>query len=168
MTGLQDGQPLSDVVRVAKASGFTEPDPRDDLNGMDVARKALILARLSGWRMELKDVAVESMVPQTMAGLDTAAFMDQLGSLDADMACRLEETAAAGCRLRYVASAKDGQLTVGLKAVGPDSALFHLRGTDNLVSVKTKWYDENDLVIQGRGAGFDATAAGVLADLLSF
>ena len=166
MSGLQAGQPFSAVVREAHRLGYTEPDPRDDLGGVDVARKALILARGLGWRLALEDVAITGLYPAEMAARSVAEFMDALPSLDAQFRAQVEAAAASGKVLRYVAAIADGRCTVGPAAVEANSPLGHLRGADNLVEFHTGWYQPTPLVIQGRGAGADATAAGVLSDIL--
>ena len=166
--GLEEGRAFSAVVADAKRLGYTEPDPRDDLSGLDVARKALILARRLGWRLELADVAVESLYPAHMSAehLSVDAFMARLPELDADVAARAAAAAADGAVLRYAAVVEAGAARVGLTPVPRDSPLGRLKGTDNLVEMATDVYDAAPLVLQGRGAGAAATAAGVLADLL--
>lgn len=166
MTGLQQGRPLSEVVREAHKLGYTEPDPRDDLGGVDVARKALILARGLGWRVELADVQVTSLYPAHMEGLSVADFLTALPELDTEFARQVEEARARGKVLRYAATVAAGQCRVAPTLVDAASPLGRLSGTDNLVEFYTRWYDPNPLVIQGRGAGVDATASGVLADLI--
>jgi homoserine dehydrogenase len=166
MTGLQAGRPLSEVVREAHKLGYTEPDPRDDLGGVDVARKALILARGLGWWMELADVQVTSLYPAHMEGLSVADFLAALPELDAEFASQVEAAQAQGKVLRYAATVAEGRCQVGPTLVDAASPLGRLSGTDNLVEFYTRWYDPNPLVIQGRGAGVDATASGVLADLI--
>lgn len=166
MTGLQAGQPFSEVVREAHARGYTEPDPRDDLSGLDVARKALILARGSGYRLELADVAVTGLYPDDLAALSVADFMDALPQLDAEMARTCAQAQAQDSCLRYVASVSEGALSVGPRMVPLDSPLGQLSGTDNLVQFTSQWYTPLPLVIQGRGAGVEATAAGVLSDIV--
>lgn len=166
MTGLQAGRAFSEVVTDAHAQGYTEPDPRDDLSGLDMARKALILARGMGLCLEMADVAVESLYPASLADLSVPAFMQALPSLDADMQARVAEATARGQRLRYVATVSAEGLAVGPAAVPADSALGQLQGTDNLVQFTSQWYAPQPLVIQGRGAGVEATAAGVLSDIV--
>ncbi|KAK3284569.1 hypothetical protein CYMTET_7792 [Cymbomonas tetramitiformis] len=169
MSGLEDGKAFSQVVREAKAAGYTEPDPRDDLSGTDVARKALILARLQGWRLELADVTVESLFPTEMGpdSMPLNNFMNEgLLALDAPIAKRVEEAAASDGALRYAATVQDGKCTVGLVVVPKQSALGQLRGTDNLLEVCSGCYNPNPLVLQGRGAGTETTASGILADIL--
>lgn len=166
LTELGRGKPFSDAVRRAMALGYTEPDPRDDLSGMDVARKALILARLMGFRGELGDIKVESLVPDVARGWSREQFLERLGELDADWAQRVAEAKQRGLVLRYVASATRQRVSVGLRAVPLSSPFAGLRGTDNQVVFTTARYRENPLVITGPGAGPAVTAAGVLNDVL--
>lgn len=166
MTGLQAGQPLSRVVQEAHAQGYTEPDPRDDLGGLDVARKALILARGMGLQLEMEDVTVTGLYPPAMDALSISGFLDALSTLDADMGQQCREAAHRHQCLRYVASVTPEALTVGPQTVPLASPLGQLAGTDNLVQFSSHWYSPQPLVIQGRGAGVDATAAGVLSDIV--
>lgn len=166
MSGLQAGHSFSEVVREAHQLGYTEPDPRDDLGGVDVARKALILARGMGWKMELADVAVTSLYPAAMESLSVADFMAALPELDAGFREQVEQAAVQGQVLRYAATIADGRCRVGPTFVDAATPLGRLSGTDNLVEFYTRWYNPNPLVIQGRGAGVDATASGVLADII--
>jgi homoserine dehydrogenase len=166
MTGLQEGRPFSEVVREAHKLGYTEPDPRDDLGGVDVARKALILARGLGWRLDMADVAVTGLYPAAMADLSVAEFMAALPDLDAHFSGLVADAAADGKVLRFAATVEDGACQVGPVAVSADSPLGRLSGTDNLIEITSRWYQPNPLVIQGRGAGVDATAAGVLSDIV--
>lgn len=166
MTGLQAGRPFSAVVAEAHRLGYTEPDPRDDLGGLDVARKALILARGLGWRMEMNDIQVRGLYPAEMSDLTVAEFMTALPQLDADFRDRVEAAAVEGKVLRYAATIEDGRCRVGLVAVDAAGPLGRLGGTDNLVEFRTRWYDPNPLVVQGRGAGVEVTASGVLSDMI--
>jgi homoserine dehydrogenase len=166
MSGLQAGEAFSAVVREAHRLGYTEPDPRDDLGGVDVARKALILARGLGWRLSLDDVQVEGLYPAAMSHLSVAEFMDALPELDAHFQAQVAEASARGMALRYAAQVADGACRVGPTLVPANTPLGRLSGTDNLVEFTTRWYTPNPLVIQGRGAGVDATAAGVLSDII--
>ncbi|GIV76176.1 MAG: homoserine dehydrogenase [Litorilinea sp.] len=166
MTGLQEGRRFSEIVREAHRLGYTEPDPRDDLGGIDVARKALILARGLGWRLDLADVQVTGLYPPEMDSLSVQEFLDALPQLDETFQRQVAEAAAQGQVLRYAATVEGQQCRVGPTLVSADSPLGRLRGTDNLVEFHTRWYHPNPLVIQGRGAGVDATAAGVLSDIV--
>jgi homoserine dehydrogenase len=166
MTGLQEGKPFSAIVREAHRLGYTEPDPRDDLGGVDVARKALILARGLGWQLDLDDIEVQGLYPASMDGMTVAEFMDALPQLDEEFQRRVAEAQGAGKVLRFAAQVENRVCRVGPTTVNAASPLGRLSGTDNLVEFTTHWYTPNPLVIQGRGAGADATAAGVLSDVI--
>lgn len=159
--------PFSALVREAHALGYTEPDPRDDLSGIDVARKLVILAREAGWPLSLSDVAVESLVPPALAALTPAAFMQRLDELDAPMAAKLAEARASGGVLRHVARLDHaGNASVRLLVLPASHPFAHTRLTDNVVQFRTRRYCDNPLLVQGPGAGPEVTAAGVFADLL--
>ena len=161
-------QPFSELVREARALGYTEPDPRDDLSGLDVARKLVILAREAGRPLSLTDVRIESLVPESLRDVDVDTFLARAGELDAPMQARLDAARAAGCGLRHIASLdRDGRATVGVQALPADHACMHTRLTDNLVQFTTTRYAENPLVVQGPGAGPEVTAAGVFGDVLT-
>lgn len=166
-TGLQAGEAFSALVRQARASGYTEPDPRDDLGGMDVARKALILARTMGWPLELCRIQVEGLFPDTMNQGTVQEFMQKTVDLDEFYRQRVATAAAQDQVLRYVATIDHGQAQVGLQEVPRRSPLGQLQGTDNLIAFHTDVYADAPLVLQGRGAGVHGTAAGVMADLVA-
>jgi aspartokinase/homoserine dehydrogenase 1 len=154
-------------VRRAKEQGYTEPDPRDDLSGLDVARKLVILARECGWSTRLEDVRVEGLVPDALARVAPAEFMERLAELDGPIGARFEHARSQGRVLRYVARlASDGEARVGLAELPREHAFAHGRGTDNVVQFTTARYATNPLVVQGPGAGPEVTAAGLFADLL--
>ncbi|GLQ48288.1 hypothetical protein GCM10007862_33390 [Dyella lipolytica] len=163
-----DGKrPFSTLLREAHALGYTEPDPRDDLSGTDVARKLVILAREAGWPLSLQDVAVESLVPQHLAELPLESFMERLDELDEPMAERLALAHGEHGVLRHVASLdRDGHAQVRLHVLPSSHAFAHTRLTDNIVQFHTQRYRDNPLLVQGPGAGPEVTAAGVFADLL--
>ncbi len=163
-----DGRvPFSALVREARTAGYTEPDPRDDLSGRDVARKLVILAREMGRALSLDDVEVESLVPDALRAATPAQFMERLEVLDAPLLARLELARARGCVLRHVAHLdREGRANVSLAELPPDHAFAHARLTDNVVQFTTRRYRDNPLVVQGPGAGPEVTAAGVFADLL--
>jgi len=146
--------------------GYTEPDPREDLSGMDVGRKALILARLLGYRGELSRQAVESLVPKWGRTLPLPRFLERLAKLDGGWKRRVEATRAQGNALRYVATVTPGKIAVGLKPVPLSSPLASIKGSDNQLVFTTARYKTNPLVIRGPGAGAEVTAAGVLNDIL--
>ncbi len=166
LTDIGRGKPFSETLRQAMGLGFTEPDPRDDLSGMDVARKALILARLLGFRGELSDVTVESLVPLAYRKLPLATFLARLEQQDASWAERQAAAQKQERVLRYVLLATPRRVQVGLRAVPLSHPLAGLRGTDNQIVFTTTRYREHPLVITGPGAGPAVTAAGVLNDLL--
>jgi aspartokinase/homoserine dehydrogenase 1 len=158
---------FSALVREAHAHGYTEPDPRDDLSGVDVARKLVILAREAGWPLSLEEVEVESLVPAELATLPVEDFLERLEELDAPMAARLAEARAHGSVLRHVASLdRDGRASVRLDMLPAAHPFAHTRLTDNVVQFRTRRYCDNPLLVQGPGAGPEVTAAGVFADLL--
>ena len=160
-------QPFSALVREAHALGYTEPDPRDDLSGLDVARKLVILAREAGWPLSMEDVAVESLVPPALAALPLEACLQRLDELDAPMAAKLAAARAEGGVLRHVAHLdRHGRASVRLAVLPATHAFAHTRLTDNVVQFSTRRYCDNPLLVQGPGAGPEVTAAGVFADLL--
>lgn len=160
-------RPFSELVLEAKALGYTEPDPRDDLSGMDVARKLVILSREMGMDVGLDSVTVESLVPDSLSQLSREGFLQRLTEIDAPMQERLAAAQAEGKVLRHVAHLdRDGGLRVGLAALPAEHAFAHLRLTDNVVQFRTRRYDANPLIVQGPGAGPEVTAAGVFSDLL--
>lgn len=169
MSELEDGKPLSQVVKAAKSLGFTEPDPRDDLSGMDVARKALILARLLGWRINLDSVEIESLFPEEM-GANVMSVQDFLDCgvllLDEEIQERVNKASLNGNVLRYVCMIEGSRCEVGIQELPKDSPLGRLRGSDNVLEIYSRCYNDQPLVVQGAGAGNDTTAAGVLADIV--
>lgn len=159
--------PFSSIVQVARQKGFTEPDPRDDLSGMDVARKLVILAREIGLMLELSDVHVEGLVPETLRACDVDEFTRRLPEFDQSMAATLAQSVAAGEVLRYVGRIDAaGAATVGLVRLPASHAFAHIALTDNVVRFATRRYNQNPLIVQGPGAGPEVTAGGVFADLL--
>jgi aspartokinase/homoserine dehydrogenase 1 len=161
-------KPFSEIVRDAKARGYTEPDPRDDLSGTDVARKAVILAREAGLAVEMSDIAVESLVPAALANASVEEFMKRLPDFDAPMAERVAKAKKDGKVLRYVASidVKAGTAKVGLEAFAPSHPFANISLTDNIVQFVTGRYCDNPLIVRGPGAGPAVTAGGIFADLL--
>ncbi len=160
-------KPFSELLREAHALGYTEPDPRDDLSGMDVARKLVILAREAGLSLSMADVQVQGLVPDALRDADRGAFMAGLAALDAPMQAALDAARANDCVLRYVARLEaNGSAKVALQELPADHAFAHLRLTDNCVQFTTHRYRDNPLVVQGPGAGPEVTAAGVFSDLL--
>ncbi|KAL4765670.1 homoserine dehydrogenase [Aspergillus foveolatus] len=164
----------SEVVSQAKELGYTEPDPRDDLNGMDVARKLTILARIAGLDVQSPDsFPIESLIPAELSSLPSSAdgiaqFMARLPEFDSQMAAIKEGAEKAGKVVRYVGSVDVAkkEVRVGLQQFDKDSAIAGLKGSDNIISFYTRRYGSNPLIVQGAGAGGDVTAMGVTADLL--
>ena len=159
--------PFSEIVRDAKQRGYTEPDPRDDLSGMDVARKLIILGREMGLELELSDVQIESLVPSGLESASIDEFMEQLPRYDAAMRDRVKSARERGKVLRYVGRVTaDGKATVGLVELDARHAFANIALTDNVVRYATRRYCDNPLIVQGPGAGPEVTAGGVFADLL--
>ena len=160
-------QAFSDIVRDAKLNGFTEPDPRDDLSGTDVARKLIILARELGQKLELGDFPVQNLVPEELREVPVEEFLERLADSDQEMAALFEKARAAGKKLRYVATLDaGGGASVKLEQIPLDNAFNNIELTDNLVQFASDRYSTNPLVIQGPGAGPAVTAGGVFGDLL--
>src|SRR6266702_1732179 len=160
------GKRFSEALRGAIAKGYPEPDPRDDLSGMDVARKALILGRLVGFPGELADVAVESLVPEGADRLPVEHFLERLEEYDAEWAKRVTAARGRGGVLRYRAIVTPRRIRVGLVVVNASSPMASLNGTDNQFIFTTMRYKKNPLVITGPGAGPAVTAGGILNDVL--
>lgn len=163
-----DGQqPFSALVKQAKALGYTEPDPREDLSGTDVARKLVILAREIGLELELDQVKISSLIPEGLEQGSIEHFLTGLEDHDEAMQRRFEQAKAADQVLRFVGKIDEqGQASVSLQALPSSHPFARIQLTDNIVLFKTARYNKNPLVIQGPGAGPEVTAAGVFADLL--
>ncbi len=157
-----------DVVKEAQEKGYTEPDPRDDLSGLDFMRKMLILARDAGYSLEAADVQLENMLPQ--AALDAGSVTEFYAALKAEDAYfNAIKTASEsnGKVLRYIGKLENGQVSITLQQVGANHAFYSLSGSDNVISFTTERYKERPLVVKGPGAGAEVTAAGVFADLVN-
>jgi aspartokinase/homoserine dehydrogenase 1 len=162
-----EGRRFSEVVREAKENGYTEPDPRDDLNGMDVARKILILAREAGWDLEPSHINVENLVPEACRGdMPVSEFLDALAQHDDHFDAMRKKAESQGKKLRYMAVLREGVVTIGLTAVDAQHPFYSLSGTDNIILLTTERYHERPMVIRGPGAGAAVTAAGVFADII--
>jgi aspartokinase/homoserine dehydrogenase 1 len=163
-----DGRvPFSELVRDAHRMGFTEPDPREDLSGQDVARKLLILGRQIGLKMDLDEVKVDSLVPRPLArGKYGSGFLPAFARYDAAMADRVKRATARGNVLRYVGTLERGKASAGLKEFPRTHPIAAAKGSDNVIAFTTKRYARTPLVVQGPGAGADVTAMGVFSDIL--
>lgn len=160
-------KPFSDIVKDAKAKGYTEPDPRDDLSGTDFTRKVIILGREMGLKIEMQDVQVESLIPPGLEKGTPDEFLAKLPQFDGEMKKRFDAAAAKGKVLRYVGRlTADGKATVGVAELDKSHAFANIALTDNVVRYATARYNTNPLIVQGPGAGPEVTAAGVFADLL--
>jgi len=166
-TALEDETSFSSALHRAKKLGYTEPDPREDLSGQDVARKALILGRLLGWCLEMEDVRIEALHPSSMAELSVDGFLRAVSDLDHSYLERAAEAREEGSVLRYVASMRDGRCSAGIRRVSEREPMGSQRGTDNIVAIHTARYGRLPLVLAGAGAGREVTAAGVLWDIVS-
>ena len=161
-------QPFSKLLCEARRLGYTEPDPRLDLSGEDVARKLLILARTAGWALDRDAIQVENLVPEPLRSGHRAAFLARVEQLDAPLARRQAQAQAHGTVLRYLARV-DGshRACVGLVEIPSSHPAAHLQGSDNLFMVRTQHYSKQPLVIQGPGAGPEVTAQALLGDVLA-
>jgi len=158
--------PFADVVRQAQAEGYTEPDPRLDLGGTDVMRKILILARESGYQVEMNNISNNTFLPASCMEGNVENFYTEMAKHEEHFNKLLQEAKQAGCKLKFVATFKEGKASVGLKHISPDQDFYHLYGKDNIVLFYTQRYPEQPLVIKGAGAGADVTASGVFADII--
>lgn len=166
MHGLANGRSLSDCVRQAHALGLTEPDPRLDLSGIDVARKLVITARAAGHQPDPAGITVENLVPAALSDLPLEQFFEQLDALDTHWQT-LSHDAPAGHVPRYVGEFdRHGHIRVGLQWLKPDHPLVNVGETDNIFHIRSDCYDTTPLIIRGPGAGADITALQVLVDLL--
>lgn len=162
-----EGTVFSDVVKNAQIKGYTEPDPREDLNGMDVARKLLILARESRFPVEMDVIAVERILPEECFQAHSVEdFYAKLKKQDDQMDSKRREAQKEGKVLRYIAQFEEGQGSISLQAVGPEHPFYHLSGNDNIIAITSEFYRENPLIIKGPGAGAEVTAGKVFADLI--
>ncbi|MEQ1765069.1 MAG: bifunctional aspartate kinase/homoserine dehydrogenase I, partial [Pyrinomonadaceae bacterium] len=157
---------FSDVVRQAQAEGYTEPDPRLDLSGTDVARKILILAREAGYPMEMDDISNLAFLPEACLAGTVEDFYVEMLKQEPHFRKLLDDATAQGLKLKYIASLDAGKASVGLQSIGPDHNFANLSGKDNAVLFYTNRYADQPLVIKGAGAGADVTAAGVFADII--
>ncbi|MCB0032653.1 MAG: hypothetical protein KDE51_01425 [Anaerolineales bacterium] len=160
---MDEGASYSEAVAEAKMKGYTEPDPREDLGGKDVMRKVLIMGRMAGWPLEESDIEVESLYHDSLANLSVMEFMQATVSMDGKMKERVNTAGASGELLRYIGTVNKDGGTVGLQALPMESPLANLK----FIRYHTKLYDEEPMLICGKGAGLEMTAGGVLGDMIA-
>jgi bifunctional aspartokinase / homoserine dehydrogenase 1 len=159
---------FSEIVKQAGVLGYTEPDPRIDLNGIDVRRKLIILARESGLAMEAADVTIHNILPESCQKAETVAdFFEQLQLSDAYFNEMLQNAQSEGCALRMIAKIEGGKASIGLEKVNQQNPFYMLSGSDNMIVFTTERYRERPLVVRGPGAGAEVTAAGVFAEVIT-
>lgn len=164
----KDGVLFHEVVKEAQEKGYTEPDPRDDLNGKDFMRKMLILARDAGYALEEKDIELENMLPPScMAAESVADFYKELKNNSAYFENLKNQATQENKVLRYIGKMEDGKVSITLQMVDEDHPFYTLSGSDNIISFTTNRYKDRPLVVKGPGAGAEVTAAGVFADIIN-
>ena len=163
---LDKDNPLSDVIRQAKELGFSEPDPRIDLSGVDVIRKLIILSRESGYKIEEKQVKVSPILPGECFEGDLEEFWQKVSKYDDEFEQKRAALEKNNQKWRFVARLKNGKASVSLAEVGADHPLYHLEGSNNIIMITTERYKEHPMIIKGYGAGAEVTAAGIFADVI--
>ena len=163
-----EGYSFEEALKFAMDDGFTEPDPKLDLNGVDVLRKLLILARESGYKLEAEDVELVAMVPEyCLESKTTEELIERIVEKKDFFEDWRKQMREQNIRFRYVATFKDGKASVGMKAVGADHPLYNIDGKDSVVSLSTLWYKDQPMIIKGAGAGAEVTASGIFGDIIS-
>lgn len=163
---MENGASYSETIKKAMEMGYTEPDPRDDLSGMDVARKALILARILGYQMELSDVSREPFYPENLQNSSVEEFMNKITGYNQQYSQIFSEAKKRGNTYRYVTHLSKNKIEVKLTETPLDSQIGRLKGLENIVIYKSKRYNEYPLIVQGPGGGIELAAGSVLADIL--
>ncbi len=162
------GKSFAEVVKQAKEKGYTEPDPREDLSGMDVARKILILSREIGLKLEFSDITIEKIIPANCENATTVdSFFEELDKSNAYFENLVNEAHQNGKKLRYIAALENNKITIGLRQVDASHPFYQMDGADNVIAFTTQRYHDRPLVIKGPGAGAEVTASGVFADIVS-
>ncbi|MDG1264158.1 MAG: bifunctional aspartate kinase/homoserine dehydrogenase I, partial [Flavobacteriaceae bacterium] len=163
----KEGTDFRDVVIEAQMEGYTEPDPKIDLSGIDVARKILILARESGLEIELDDIENVPFLPQEcLETPDNESFFESLTKNKQHFESLLAQAASKNSRLKYVAQLENGVAKVGLQEIPEGHDFYNLQGSDNIILFYTNRYLEQPLIVKGAGAGADVTASGIFADII--
>ena len=164
---LDSGMKFSEAVTKAKNKGFTEPDPRDDLSGMDIARKVLIIARESGLKLELKDVQIDSLLTNELLSCkDSSEFMKQLPSIDSQISDKVQAASDKNCVLRFVGNIENSKCSVKIEEVQKSSALYSIKDGENAIAIYSNYYHPIPMVLRGYGAGAEVTAAGIFSDMI--
>ncbi|MCG8698819.1 MAG: bifunctional aspartate kinase/homoserine dehydrogenase I, partial [Bacteroidales bacterium] len=163
---LGEDKPLSKVIMTAKELGYSEPDPRLDLNGLDVKRKILILSRECGYQLELEDIELVPLLPGDCFEGTVDEFWEKVKHYDEEYENNRKKVVAEGKQWRYVATMENGKAKVELKALDKSHPAHKLEGSNNIVLIKSERYLEQPMLIQGYGAGAEVTAAGVFADVI--
>lgn len=159
---------FKELVLEAKELGYTEPDPRDDLSGLDIKRKILILSREAGYAVEPDDITVEAILPQSSVDVSSVdEFIETLTTENDHFKKMIDKATAEGKAIRYIASFKDGRAAVNLQFVDQDNPFYSLKGSDNMIVFTTRRYANRPLVVRGPGAGAEVTAAGVFSEIIS-
>lgn len=159
--------PFSKAIYLAKESGYSEPDPRIDLSGMDVVRKLVILTREAGYQVEQSDVEKNLFVPQEYFNGTIEEFWANIRQLDSEFEERRKKLESEHKHLRFVAKYENGKCEVGLQEVGQNHPFYDLEGSNNIIQITTERYNEYPMIIKGYGAGASVTAAGVFSDIIS-
>ena len=163
---ISENIPLSEAIRMAKEEGYSEPDPRIDLSGIDVARKILILARESGYRLEINDIKINRFIPDSFFEGSLEEFWQKINGIDIDFEAKRKVLAKENKKWRFVAKFENGNAEAGLQEISSTHPFYDLEGSNNLVMYTTERYHEFPMLIKGYGAGASVTAAGVFADLI--
>jgi len=158
--------PLSQTIQMAKEQGYAEPDPRIDLSGVDVARKLLILVRESGYQFDMKDIKINTFIPDKYFVGSVDDFWKNIPEMDTEFEDNREKLAASGRFWRFVAKFEEGKAEIGLQEISSGHPFADLQGSNNLVMFTTERYHDFPMIIKGYGAGAEVTAAGVFADII--